>query len=336
VKAVEFNKDLSNRNTLGVPALARQYVELLEASAVKDIYNYAVANQLPVRILGGGSNLILHSEISALVIAIKNMGRRVLSETSDQVIVKAEAGENWHEFVSWTIEEGLNGLENLALIPGTVGAAPVQNIGAYGVEVGELIDSIEGFDSETMQYLTFSKVDCGFGYRDSLFKRYEGRYLITSVTFALDKHLKSKLDYGPLRELSAVANVNARMIFSKVCEIRAAKLPDPNVIPNAGSFFKNPIVSKKTLSELLQRFPNLVYFPSGTNFKLAAGWLIEQAGFKGEYGEGGVGCYVEQALVIVNPKRGSANNVLAWANSIQKSINTIYGVTLEIEPREWR
>ena len=329
------NKELSSMNTLGVPSIARYFFEVKDSESVEAAYDYATSLNLPVRVLGSGSNLILADEISAFVVSVVLFGRSVSTEAEEQVTITVGAGENWHSFVLWTVEQGYSGLENLALIPGTVGACPVQNIGAYGVEVGEFIKNVDAYDSLDRRFVSFSAEACQFGYRDSVFKREENRYLITSVTFALNKKLHPVLNYGPLKELTSAFNLNGRMIFERVCQIRQAKLPDPKVIPNAGSFFKNPVVTSSVLSALVSKYPNLVYFPNGANFKLAAGWLIEQAGLKGASNLEGVGCFSEQSLVIVNPNRARSGSVLTWASFVQKSVQDMFGVVLEIEPRIW-
>jgi UDP-N-acetylmuramate dehydrogenase len=245
------------------------------------------------------------------------------------------AGVNWHELVKWTLENDLPGLENLALIPGTVGAAPIQNIGAYGVEIGQYIDHVKAYETTTSQFAMLTHAECEFAYRDSVFKKNPNRFIVTKVIFKLPKAWQARVHYA---DLAAIASLNStthpspQVIFDAVCTIRSNKLPDPKVIGNAGSFFQNPLVSANQYEALLAKFPKLVSYPdAGNQRKLAAGWLIDQCGFKGQrFGE--VGIYEKQALVIVNHGKGTAADILALAKIIQDKVQKQFGVTLEIEP----
>jgi len=247
--------------------------------------------------------------------------------------VAVGAGENWHDFVAWTLEQNLPGLENLALIPGTVGAAPIQNIGAYGAEVADHLASVEAFDSKEQTFVTLSKADCQFAYRDSYFKKNPERYIVTKVVFSLPKAWVPRLTYADLtKQFADNVTASALEIFNAVCKIRQSKLPDPKVIGNAGSFFQNPIVGAIQYETLLAQHQNLVSYPdaAGTR-KLAAGWLIDQCGFKG-YRSGPAGVYEKQALVLVNHGGATANDILGLASTIQKKVKERFGVELQIEP----
>jgi UDP-N-acetylmuramate dehydrogenase len=259
----------------------------------------------------------------------------VLQDDGDQVLVEAEAGEPWHPFVQWTLQHGLVGLENLSLIPGTVGAAPVQNIGAYGVELKDLFAGLTALDRHSGELREFSLNDCGFAYRDSLFKREAGRWVILRVRFALHRAARLHLDYGPLRQRLAeqgIAEPTAVDVSQAICAIRREKLPDPAVLGNAGRFFKNPMVSAELAQRLTAEHADLVAYPQADGrVKLAAGWLIERAGWKG-FREGDAGVHRLQALVLVNYGQASGQQLLALAQRIQADILQRFAVDLEIEP----
>jgi UDP-N-acetylmuramate dehydrogenase len=260
-------------------------------------------------------------------------GQETISSDDDSVLVTAGGGVNWHEFVTWTLEQNLPGLENLALIPGTVGAAPIQNIGAYGVEINEYVHSVQAFDVNSQSFVTLTKEQCQFAYRDSLFKKNPNRFIVTKVVFRIPKQWQARIHYADLlREFSGNSSPSPEEIFLAVCKIRTHKLPDPRVIGNAGSFFQNPIVPFEQYELLLQKHPGLVSFSDANNKrKLAAGWLIDQCGFKGRR-MGNVGVYENQALVLVNHGGGSAQDILGLAKCIQDAVNNQFGVKLEIEP----
>jgi len=262
------------------------------------------------------------------------MGKQIVGETPDAILVRARAGENWHGFVQWTLEQGLGGLENMSLIPGTVGASPIQNIGAYGAEVKDLFHSLTAFDFETGTTRTMDAGACRFAYRDSVFKHEDGRGLaVLDVTFALPKAWAPNLRYAELaRELDGVAAPSPRQVADAVIAIRRRKLPDPAQIGNAGSFFKNPVVAGEHCARLLERWPNLVHHPQADGReKLAAGWLIDQCGWKGK-SLGRAGVYPKQALVLVNNGGASGEEVLALARAIQADVQARFGVLLEPEP----
>jgi UDP-N-acetylmuramate dehydrogenase len=284
--------------------------------------------------LGGGSNVILPELLPGATLLINIAGQELVKSDDANSWLEVGAGVNWHEFVSWTLEHNLPGFENLALIPGTVGAAPIQNIGAYGVEVEEYIDSIEAFDSAAHAFVTLPKEACQFAYRNSYFKQHPNRFIVTKVVFKIPKAWQARLQYADLAKQFAESNSNpsAKQIFDAVCAIRSNKLPDPKVIGNAGSFFQNPIVSNEQCEQLIQQFPNLIsYSDDNGKRKLAAGWLIDQCGFKGKR-IGTVGVYEKQALVLVNHGGGTLTDILNLANSIQEEVLKKFNVQLEIEP----
>jgi UDP-N-acetylmuramate dehydrogenase len=262
-------------------------------------------------------------------------GQVVTHEDGSNTYLSVGAGVNWHELVQWTLTQNLPGLENLALIPGTVGATPIQNIGAYGVEVAQYIESVSVFDTQSNAFVTLSNQDCEFAYRDSHFKQNPKRYIVTEVLFKLPKAWESRVHYADLAKYFADklnTSPSPQEIFDAVCQIRTQKLPDPKVIGNAGSFFQNPIVSSEQFNTLVQQFPNIVSYPdTAGQRKLAAGWLIDQCGFKGKrLGEAGV--YEKQALVIVNHGNASASDILNLAKQIQEAVQKQYSVKLDIEP----
>ena len=291
---------------------------------------------LPRLILGGGSNLVLTGDFDGVVWLVRLAGRRLAREDDTAFWVEAAAGENWHAFVDWTVRQGYAGLENLALIPGTVGAAPIQNIGAYGIEMAEHFERLRALDLTSGTIREFDRGECAFGYRDSIFKRAgPGRYLILSVTFRLPKQWQPRAAYADVaRTLAArgIAQPSARDIFDAVVEIRRAKLPDPAVTGNAGSFFKNPVVGAAQFAALKLRMPELVSYPQADGqFKLAAGWLIEQAGWMGR-ALGAAAVHERQALVLVNLGGADGRQMLALADAVRASVHERFGVQLEAEP----
>lgn len=322
-------------NTFGIDVKARYFVQAHSDAEVRAALLEAARLELPVLVIGGGSNLLLTGDIDALVLHMASRGRRLLSEEGDRVVVEAEAGEPWHEFVQWSLAQGCSGLENLSLIPGTVGAAPMQNVGAYGVEIKDVFAGLTALDRETGELKEFSLEECGFGYRDSLFKRNPGRWLILRVRFALSRSLHAHLDYGPVRQRlheQGVVEPTAQAISDAICSIRREKLPDPLELGNAGSFFKNPLVSAVLGEQLRARYPGVVAYPQADGqLKLAAGWLIEQAGWKG-YRDGDAGVHRLQSLVLVNYGQASGAQLHALAQKIQADIFERYGVELEMEP----
>ncbi len=332
---IQTNVDLSTRNTLALPGRAALFAEISTVDQLK-----ALAGLAPRRfVLGGGSNIVLTGDFDGLVLHVALKGQRLLREEADAWIVEAGAGENWHDFVQWTLAQGWPGLENLSLIPGTVGAAPIQNIGAYGLELADRFESLEVFDLVTGELQNLGRNACCFSYRDSVFKQegwhLDGRKLVTRVVFRLPKRWQPITSYTDLAvELEArkIATPNAQQIADAVVTIRQRKLPDPAQIPNAGSFFHNPVVDAATTDRLLTAFPGLPRFPQPNgHVKLAAGWLIEQSGWKGR-NLGAAGMYEKQALVLVNRGGATGAEVKALMQAVQRDVRIKFGVELTPEP----
>ncbi len=345
---VENQVPLQAYNSFGIVARAQQ---LARVRSEADVVALMARGDWAERtreaapfVLGGGSNLVITGDVKPLVIKVEIGGRRLVEETAKGWLVEAGAGENWHDFVRWTLAQGWPGLENLALIPGTVGASPVQNIGAYGVELQDRFGSLDAIDLHSGRAFTLDAAQCGFGYRDSVFKHapsdargmgLAGRALITRVRFWLPKAWRPVLDYTDLerkRAETGVARPDARQVFDWVCAIRRAKLPDPAVIGNAGSFFKNPTVSPEQCADIIARDPRVVHYPlADGSIKLAAGWLIDACGWKGR-GVGNAGVYERQALVLVNRGGATGGEVMTLAKAIQTSVYERFGILLEPEP----
>ncbi len=329
--------DLTASNTLGLSCKARHVVELTSRDQLARVSQRARESGQTL-VLGAGSNVVLPEHLSGLVVRVALRGITLVEARPDAWVIDVAGGENWHDFVRMTVANGWNGLENMALIPGTVGAAPVQNIGAYGIELDTRIESVTAWHIPEGKIVEFNRADCGFHYRDSLFKRAGlGQWIILSVRFNLPRPWQPVLAYPdllrhPILSAIPVAEVKASQIFDAVCEIRRTKLPDPAVLGNAGSFFKNPVVSTEKFKALKTLFPGLVaYQQPGQTYKLAAGWMIEQAGWKGRR-VGRVGVHTHQALVLVNYGQATAGELLGLARSVQQSVLQQFGVTLEIEP----
>ncbi|GAB2904323.1 UDP-N-acetylmuramate dehydrogenase [Uliginosibacterium flavum] len=336
--AFPFQTDVSLQpfNSFGLPGTATRYAEIHSASQLVKMARAGELNGQRTVILGGGSNVLLSGDIDGIVLHIRIPGRELIGSDDDYHFVRAGAGENWHEFVRWTLEMGWPGLENLSLIPGTVGAAPVQNIGAYGLEICERFMVLETVDLKSGSLVSFDFKDCGFDYRDSIFKREAaGRFAITSVTFRLPKRWSALTRYVDVaRELATRSIIDPKPldVSDAIIALRSRKLPDPAQVGNAGSFFKNPVVSAKHYAELLAAFPELPsYKQIDGQVKLAAGWLIDQAGWRGR-NQGQVGMYEHQALVMVNHGGASGQDVLRLAAAVRRDVNDRFGVSLEMEP----
>lgn len=324
-------------NTFGVDVQAKAFAEAHSDDEVRQALAFSAEHGLPLLVIGGGSNLLLTADIQALVLRMASRGVRLLADHGEQVIVEAEAGESWHPFVLWSLEQGLSGLENLSLIPGTVGAAPMQNIGAYGVEIKDVFHSLTALDRQTGQLLEFSLGDCAFAYRDSVFKRETGRWVILRVRFVLNRAAHLHLEYGPVRQRldeQGIGQPTPKDVSLAICAIRSEKLPDPAVLGNAGSFFKNPLVPAALAAELKRHYPGLIAYPQADGqVKLAAGWLIEHAGWKGYRDAGnGAGVHRLQSLVLVNYGNATGLQLLNLAQRIQNDIAQRYNVQLEMEP----
>jgi len=325
---------LKNYNTFGIEASAREFVDVTSLNDLIEVLKkHGEANKF---ILGGGSNLLLTKNIDALVIHINNKGKEIIKEDNGSVFVKIQAGENWHEFVLWCIANNFGGVENLSLIPGNVGTSPIQNIGAYGVELKDVFVECEAIHIETLETKTFTNKDCQFDYRNSIFKqKLKGQYIITNVTFKLTKenHIL-KTSYGAIQSELNDRNISKptiKNVSDAVIRIRQSKLPDPKEIGNSGSFFKNPIISIDHFNELLINFPEIPsYKVSNDQIKIPAGWLIEIAGFKGKR-FGNYGVHKKQALVLVNYGSSNGQDIYDLSRLIQKTISRIFNIDLEAE-----
>lgn len=328
--------DLTAFNTLALAAVAPDLVRYRTHAQLPEITRQ-IARYQRVFVLGGGSNVVLSPRVTSMVIKVESKGVRLLSESASDRVIEVEAGESWHDFVTYCMHQGWDGLENLALIPGTVGAAPVQNIGAYGVELDQRLHSVLAWDLVEGRMLELKPADCGFSYRTSMFKQAgAGRWLILKVRFILPRIWVSVLTYSDLRTHEALCALGKRItasdVYSAVCEIRGRKLPDPGVLANAGSFFKNPVVGADFFEGLKRQWPDVAAYPQADGcWKLAAGWLIEQAGWKGRR-LGQVGMHKNQALVLVNHGGARADDVMALAQRVCGDVKQRFGVSLEQEP----
>ena len=333
--AVRESVSLKPFNTFGVEVRARLFAEAHCDDEVREALTEAERRGLPLLPIGGGSNLLLTADVEALVLRMASRGLRIVEDDGKRVLVEAEAGEPWHPFVQWSLAQGLCGLENLSLIPGTVGAAPMQNIGAYGVEIKDVFAGLTALDRRSGEIREFALDECAFAYRDSLFKQQAGRWLILRVRFALSRQAALHLDYGPVRQrlqAEGIETPSATDVSRAICAIRSEKLPDPAELGNAGSFFKNPLVAADLAERIRGEHADLVSYPAGEGqVKLAAGWLIERAGWKG-FREGDAGVHRLQALVLVNYGAATGTQLLALAQRIQADIRSRFGVSLEIEP----
>ncbi len=334
--AIEQQVNLRLMNSFGLPAMARRLVRIAGEADVRRVLDDPEIGRLPHLVLGGGSNLVFTRDPPGVVLKVEVPGLRLLETRADAWIVEAGAGESWHALVAWTLAQGWPGLENLALIPGTVGAAPVQNIGAYGVELADRFESLDAVDLVTGRTVTLDARACRFGYRDSVFKQaLAGKSLITRVRLRLPRPWAPVLGYLDIERRMAETGNNApdaQTLFDWVCAIRRAKLPDPAAIGNAGSFFKNPVVSAEQCRDIIGRDPHVVHYPlPDGSFKLAAGWLIDACGWKGK-SVGDAGVYEKQALVLVNRGEATGAQVVTLARAIQESVYGRFGIRLEPEP----
>lgn len=331
---IQHNVSLQPYNTFGIDVNARAFARFSSLEELKAILDEN-AGKLPLFILGGGSNVLLTQPLEALVLKNELYGFEHLRETEATIDVKSGAGEEWHGFVRYCVDRGWGGVENLSLIPGSVGASPMQNIGAYGVEIKDCFVSLEAWHIERQELHTFSAEDCAFGYRESVFKRaLKGQYVIVSVTYRLQKHPQFNTGYGAIQsELDAmgVRELSVGVISQAVMNIRSSKLPNPKELGNAGSFFKNPVVETAVLESIRENYPEVPHYPQadGTE-KLAAGWLIEQAGWKGKR-VGNCGVHAKQALVLVNYGGATGSEIYALSQSVLDAVQEQFGVLLERE-----
>ncbi|MDG1803589.1 UDP-N-acetylmuramate dehydrogenase [Flavicella sp.] len=329
---IQHNISLKNFNTFGIDAIAKQYIAVSSLAELQKVLN----EHKDVFVLSGGSNLLLVNDIDKLVIHLNLKGISTEKSNNNQVLVAVSAGENWHDFVLWCIDHNLGGLENLSLIPGNVGTCPIQNIGAYGVEVKDTIDTVQAIEIETGEVRTFKNSECNFGYRNSVFKNsLKGKYIITKVTFLLTKESHQlNYSYGAIQTELEALNITAptiKNISDAVIKIRNSKLPNPKEIGNSGSFFKNPIISLELFEKLKVIHPNMPSYPvNDHSVKIPAGWLIEQSGFKGKrFGQ--TGSHKNQALVLVNYGKATGLEIYALAKKIQATIFSNFEIALEIE-----
>ena len=329
---VQINQSLAKLNTFGIDQKASR---LIWAHSADEIANYVKHHGAPTLVLGGGSNMLLTQDVPGDVLKVDIHGRRVVYEDDDKVHIRFGAGENWHEVVLWTLMQGLGGIENLSLIPGNCGTAPVQNIGAYGVELKDVFVSCEGVMVEDGSFFLLNKEEARFGYRNSIFKNdWKGKAIITRVTLELTKrNHRIRTNYGAIvseLEKQGINEPTPKQISDVVVAIRQSKLPDPNEIGNSGSFFKNPVVSTEKGEELKQRYPNMPSYPAEGGTKLAAGWIIDQCGWKG-YRKKDAGVHKHQALVLVNYGQATGEEIHALATSIMEDVYKRFGIQLEPE-----
>ena len=329
---IQQNISLKQYNTFGIEAIAKEFVAVDTLEELQILCQAFNLNERKLLILGGGSNLLLTENFEGMVIHVNLKGIRVIHENEEHVWVKTMAGEVWHKFVMWCVERKYAGLENLSLIPGYVGAAPMQNIGAYGVELKHTFDSLEAVEIATGDIKKFTNEECKFGYRESIFKHEaKGKYIIASVTFKLNKHPQFNTTYGAIQQTLEKMHVNElsiKAISDAVIAIRSSKLPDPKVLGNAGSFFKKPEIPVAHYEILKQTYTDLVAYPAGKDqVKLAAGWLIEQCGWKGKV-VGNTGAHKDQALVLVNYGNATGQEVLDLARQIQQSVKDKFGIDI--------
>lgn len=332
---IKQNISLKPYNTFGIDQKADFFAEIKTVENLKEIFSNSGFSEMPKLILGGGSNVLFTQPYEGLVLKMNLLGIEVAKEDENEVILKVGAGENWHEFVLWCLDKGYGGIENLSLIPGTVGAAPIQNIGAYGVEIKDVLEYVEVFEIATGDVFTIENQDCNFGYRQSIFKStHKGKYVVTSVAFKLQKNPTLNLSYGNIQqtlEEIGISNPTMKDVSNAVISIRQSKLPDPAQIGNSGSFFKNPIIPQSKFDKLKEVYPDIKsYSLPNEQVKVPAAWLIEQAGWKG-YKSGEIGVHHKQPLVLVNYGKGKGSDIYQLSEEIIQSVSEKYDVILERE-----
>ena len=328
---IQKNIKLAPYTTLKVGAAAEFFAVIKSKDDLLEAINWARQNKKPITILGGGSNTLISGKVSGLVLKNEIVGTQITAETKDAAWLTGNSGEVWSKFVNYAVKNNLHGLENLYLIYGTVGAAPVQNIGAYGVELKDVFESLLAFDLKTGKEKIFKLSDCKFGYRDSAFKKkLKGKYFIYQVTVKLSKKPKFKIDYADIKAELKNKKPDLKNVIAAILKIRNSKLPNPVSLPNAGSFFKNPEISSTQFKKLQQQFPDIKSFPAGKKVKIPAGWLIEQAGFKGKK-FGSVSMYEKQALILVNHGGATSTQILKHIDRVQAGVLKQFGIKLEPE-----
>ncbi|WP_100627052.1 UDP-N-acetylmuramate dehydrogenase [Algoriphagus formosus] len=331
---IQENTSLKPYNTFGIDAKARFFTKVSGLKELKEALLFAESQTIPILILGGGSNILLTQDFTGLVIKLELKGIKVVEEDSEKVLVSVGAGENWHEFVLFAIAQNWAGIENLSLIPGTVGASPMQNIGAYGVEIQQVFYHLKALNRKTLELETFSAEECQFGYRESVFKhRLKDKYIICEVVFQLSKIPLINISYGAIKDTLAemkAENPGIKEVSDAVIAIRQSKLPNPAEIGNAGSFFKNPTISESTFEKLKDQFPEIPGYKVDEVIKVPAAWLIDQAGWKG-FRRNDIGVHNKQALVLVNFGKGKGKEIQELSQEIQKSVEEKFGIKLSPE-----
>ena len=331
---ISENSSLQNLHSFGCNEKANYFAKIGSMETIEKSIQWAKEKNIPYLILGAGSNILFTKTFEGLVLKMEIMGIKKLKETASEVFLEVGAGENWHHFVIYCVQKGWGGVENLSLIPGTVGAAPIQNIGAYGVEAKDAIASVTAYDTQSAQFITLQNSDCAFAYRTSLFKKDTSRYIISSVQFVLQKQPIFRTEYGAIKEVLHQKNnkqPSLEAISSAVIQIRSEKLPDPKKLGNAGSFFKNPTIAKDLFEVLVAKYPKMIAYPiTDDTYKIAAGWLIEACGWKGIQ-KGSVGCYEKQSLVIVHYNNGPGMEIYNFSEEIIQSVLTKFEILLERE-----
>lgn len=335
---IQFNKSLRELNTFGIEVKASEFIAAHNDTELIEILNFANNNNKKIKVIGGGSNILLTKEVECLIILNRLKGINIVAETADHADVQFKSGENWHQCVLFCIEKNLGGIENLSLIPGSIGAAPIQNIGAYGVELKDVFVQLEAVHTQTLQSRVFNLHDCAFGYRDSVFKHAAHQhYFITSVTLRLQKKPVFNIEYGDIKKVlqeDYQNEITLKNISDAVIKIRTSKLPDPKVIGNAGSFFKNPVVEIELAATLKLSYPHMPSFDTETGVKIPAAWLIEQCNWKGHVA-GNYGVHSKQPLVLVNYGGAKGSDILQLSDSIITSVQQRFNITLEREVNIW-
>ena len=332
---LQENRSLKSLNTFAIDAKARYYAEFHSVDELRELIEIKNQHSFPLMVFGGGSNILFTKDYHGLVLKNDLKGIQIVKEDDRHIYIKVMAGENWHQFVMYCVNQNFAGVENLSLIPGNVGASPMQNIGAYGVEIKDVFHELEAYDKEDKVVRMFTENDCEFGYRESVFKnRLKDRFIILSVTYRLNWEPEYNTSYGAIQqelENMGVKELSCKAISQAVINIRSSKLPDPKQIRNAGSFFKNPTISISQYNSLIKDWPSMPSYPANEELiKVPAGWLIEQCGWKG-YRDGDAGCYPKQALVLVNYGNATGNDILHLSEKIIKSVNTKFNIKLERE-----
>jgi len=331
---ISENSSLQSLHSFGCNEKTNYFAKIDSIEAIEKYIQWAKEKNIPYLILGAGSNILFTKTFEGLVLKMEIMGIKKIKETASEVFLEVGAGENWHHFVSYCVQKGWGGVENLSLIPGTVGAAPIENIAAYGVEAKDSIASVTAYDTHSAQFITLQNSDCAFGYRTSLFKIEKTRYIISSVQFVLQKQPLFRTEYGAIKEVLHQKNnkqASLEAIASAVIQIRSEKLPDPKKLGNAGSFFKNPTITKDLYEVLATKYPKIIAYPiTDDTYKIAAGWLIEACGWKGIQ-KGSVGCYEKQSLVIVHYNNGPGMEIYNFSEEIIQSVLEKFEIVLERE-----